>query len=255
MTAYSNIVALLNFLVDLLLLLAAGRLCGYPVKIYRVLLSATLGGIYAGACLLPGMYFLGNSLWRAVSLGVMSVIAFGLNKSALRKGLVFAFLSLALGGAVLTMGKGGFWGILAAAGVLCLLCCFGFQGRIGGTSLVPVELHYNGRHLCLTALQDTGNTLRDPVTGQQVLVIGADAALQLTGLTRTQLQCPVESMGAIPGLRLIPYHSVGVSGGFLLALKLQNVKIGTWRGSSLVAFAPDGLSLEGEYQALTGGAI
>lgn len=254
MTVYLDGVLILNFLVDFLLLLAAGRLCGFPVKAGRAAAGGLLGGLYAAACLLPGFAFLGNILWRTVSLGAMALIAYGCSVSALRRGVVFAFLSLALGGAVLGIGKGGFLGIVCAAGVLCLLCCIGFRGKLGGTTYVPVELNYEDKHISLTALQDTGNTLRDPVTGQQVLVIGAEAANKLIGLTRSQLKSPVESVGAIPGLRLIPYHSVG-SSGFLLAMRLQGVKIGSWQGSTLVAFAPEGLSREGAYQALTGGAL
>lgn len=254
MTVYLDGVVLLNFLVDFLLLLAAGRLCGFPVKITRAAGGGALGGVYAVFCLLPGFAFLGNFLWRTVSLMAMAVIAYGYSLSALRRGLVFVFLCLALGGAVIGIGKGGFLGIVCAAGVLCLLCGIGFRGRLGGATYIPVELRYGESHLKLTALQDTGNALRDPVTGQQVLVIGADAAQKLTGLTHEQLQTPVESVGAIPGLRLIPYHSVGAC-GFLLALRLQGVKIGSWQGSTLVAFAPDGLSREGAYQALTGGAL
>ena len=254
MTVYLDGVMLLNFLVDFLLLLAAGRLCGFPVKTGRAAAGGLLGGLYAVFCLLPGFAFLGNFLWRTVSLGAMAVVAYGHSFSALRRGLVFAFLCLALGGAVMGLGKGGMLGIVCAAGVIFLLCCVGFRGKLGGTTYVPVELNYGENHLTLTALQDTGNTLRDPVTGQQVLVIGADAARRLTGLTQDQLQSPVESVGAIPGLRLIPYHSVG-SCGFLLAMRLQGVKIGSWQGSTLVAFAPEGLSREGAYQALTGGAI
>lgn len=255
MTAFMSVVAILNFLVNLLLLLAAGRLCSPYVKINRIVLAAVLGGVYAWSCLQPGLDFLGNSVWRIVSLGIMSMIAFGIGKNTVRKGFVFSLLSLALGGAVQMIGEGGFWGVLATAGVLCLLSFFSFSDRIGRNVLIPVELQYNGKRLRLTALRDNGNTLRDPVTGQQVLIIGSEAALQLTGLTRTQLRCPVESIGVIPGLRLIPYHSIGVNSGFLLALRLQDVKIGTWQGSSLVAFAPDGLGLNEEFQALTGGAI
>jgi len=255
MTVYVDGVILLNFLVDFLLLLGASRLCGQPVKTYRVCVAAALGGVYAGVCLLPGFYFLGNLLWRTVSLGAMTVIAYGPSGSAFRRGLVFAFLSFALGGAVLGMERGGALGIISAAGVVCLLCVFGFREKIGGTSYIPVELSYGGKRLCLTALRDTGNTLRDPVTGQQVLVIGAEAASVLTGLTREQLRTPVESVGALPGLRLIPYRSVGNGGGFLLALRMQDVKIGKWRGNSVVAFAPEGLNSEGTYQALTGGIV
>lgn len=252
MTVYLDGVMLLNFLVDFLLLLAAGRLCGFPVRIARAMAGGALGGVYAAFCLLPGFAFLGNFVWRTASLCAIAVVAYGYSLSALRRGLVFVFLCLALGGAVMGIGKGGILGIVCAAGVLCLLCCVGFRGKLGGTVHLPVELSYGERHLKLIALQDTGNTLRDPVTGQQVLVIGSDAAQKLTGLTQNQLQTPVESVGAIPGLRLIPYHSVGGC-GFLLALRLQGVKIGSWQGSTLVAFAPEGLSGEGAYQALTGG--
>ena len=153
------------------------------------------------------------------------------------------------------LGKSGPVGVLGVAAVLCLLCGFGFQGVISSALYVPVELRYRDKHMNLTALHDTGNTLRDPITGRRVLVIGADAAGELTGLTREQLRRPVESIGALPGLRLIPYRSVGTENGFLLALRLQDVKIGTWRGSSLVAFAPERLSSEDAYQALTGGTV
>lgn len=254
MTVYLDGVMLLNFLVDFLLLLAAGRLCGFPVKVARAVGGGAVGGVYAAFCLLPGFAFLGGVFWRAVSLAAMAVVAYGLSMSALQRGLIFVFLCLSLGGAVMGIGSGGILGIVCAAGVLCLLCFVGFRGKVRSSIYLPVEVSYGEKRLKLTALQDTGNTLCDPVTGQQVLVIGADAAQFLTGLTLSQLKKPVESVGAIPGLRLIPYHSVGGS-GFLLAMRLQSVRIGSWQGSALVAFAPEGLSREGAYQALTGGVL
>ena len=251
MTEYIPGVMILYFLVDFLLLLGAGRLCGEPAKWPNAAAAAALGGIYAVACLLPGFYFLGNLLWRIVSLLVMAMIAFGFT---IRRGIVFAILSFALGGAVTGIGQGGPAELLGTAGVLCILCGIGFRDKLTGKKYIPVELSYQGKNMQLTALRDTGNTLADPVTGRQVLVVGADVAQKLTGLTKEQLHKPVESMGSIPGLRLIPYRSVG-SSGFLLGMRFQNVKIGNWQGSSLVAFAPEWLHPEGAYQALTGGAI
>ena len=254
MQVYLDVVILLNFLVDFLLLMGTNRLCGYPARPGRAALGGAIGGIYAGMCLLPGFSFLGNVLWRAVSLGLMASACFGFTRNAFRRGAVFALLSLALGGAALGLTSRGFWAIIAAAGCICVLCAVGFRGKLTGQSYVPVELTYGGKRIKLTALQDTGNTLRDPITGRQVLVVGADIARQLTGLTVQQLQRPVENVGFLPGLRLIPYRAVGQEAGLLLALKLPQVKIGTWQGSTLVAFAPEGLSPEGAYQALTGGA-
>ncbi len=255
MTEYLPGVFLLYFLVDFLLLLGAGRLWGDSPRWAKAAAAAALGGIYADACLLPGFYFLGNLLWRIVSLLIMSVIAYGFSVNALHRGLLFSILSFALGGAVLEIGKGGPAELLGTAGVLCILCGLGFRGKRIGTAYIPVELNYGGKCLRLTALRDTGNGLVDPVTGRQVLVVGADVAQSLTGLTREQLHKPVESIGSLPGLRLIPYRSINCSSGFLLAMRFQNVKIGNWQGSSLVAFAPEWLHPEGAYQALTGGTV
>lgn len=255
MDVYLDLVILMNFAVDVLLLLAANRLCGYPLQIGRVALAGALGGVYAAACLLPGFSFLGNLLWRTVSLGLMGTIAYGFSHSGLRRSLVFCILAMALGGLGVLMRRPGFWSLIGAAGMLTFLCIFGFRDKPGQTHYLPVELHYGDQKVKLTALQDTGNTLRDPVTGSGVLVVAGSVAQKLIGLTENQLRNPVESVSAVPGLRLIPYRAVGQPGGMLLALRLQQVKIGKWQGSGLVAFAPDGLSVDGSYQALTGGCL
>ncbi len=253
MTVYIDVVMVLNFLVDLLLLLGAGRLCGIRTKRKRALLASAVGGVYAGICLFPGFSFLGNLFWRLIFLFLMVLIAYGHSKSALRRGAVFIFLSLALGGAAYGMGSGGFVGLLCAGGVICLLCGFGLRKPVGSAAYLPVTLTHNGKHMSVTALQDTGNTLRDPVTGEPVLVVGPEVAQKLIGLTPRQLMRPVESMGLLPGLRLIPYRTVGNPAGMLLGLKLQKVKIGQKEGSTLVAFAPERIGADGAYQALTGG--
>lgn len=253
---YLDVVVILNFAVDLCLLLGTNRLCGFPLSVRRSLIAAALGGVYAAVCLLPGWRFLGNLLWRTVFLLLIGVIAFGISRSAVRRCIVFAFLTMALGGAATVMGSGSFWSLAAAAGGIGLLCMLGFRGRIGGQSFVPVELSYGQQRASILALRDTGNTLCDPVTGQSVLIVGPQIAQQLVGLSLQQLRQPVETVasGTVPGLRLIPYRAVGQAGGMLTAIRMQNVRIGSWRGSTLVAFAPEGLDAEGTYQALTGGA-
>ncbi len=237
-------VGILSGAVTWLLLLGTGRICGGVPDFWGTLLGALLSGVYSGLCV--KLHFLGNGLIRAVCLVCVGVMAFPADRALPRRVAVFVLLSLALGG----VASGGAWpAILAAAGLL-VLCV---TGRPRGDACVPVELSHEGQRVRILALRDTGNTLRDPVTGRPVLVVDAQVAENLTGLSREQLQRPVESMGAIPGLRLIPYRTIGQRGAMMLGLKLQNVKIGTWEGSSLVAFAPEGLG--GRYQALTGGCV
>lgn len=257
MRVYLDVVVLLNFLVDLLLLLGANRLAGYPPGVKRAVLAAAVGGVYGGACLLPGFSFLGNLFWRLVSLGLMGLLAFGWNAGTLRRTVLFVLLSMALGGIAMGLGHGGAPALLGAAVGMLLLCAVGFREGAGGNSLVEVELRYGDKKVRLLALRDTGNTLRDPVTGQQVLVAGAGAAHTLLGLTAEQLRHPVETLSQrpLPGLRLIPYSTVGRSGGMLLGIRLPEVKIGNSRRAAIVAFAPEGLDGKKPYQALTGGAV
>ena len=255
MHGYIGVVMALNFLVNALLLLGTNRLCGYPAEPGKAVIAAVVGGIYSGACLLPGFYFLGNTVWRTVFLVIVAVIAFSMDKTAIRRTVIFVLLSMALGGMAIGLGSGGVIPLLTAAAILFTLCVVGFQGGICRSLYLPVELQYGGRKIQLTALRDTGNTLRDPVTGSPVLVVGAETARYLTGLSKEQLMKPVESITAVPGLRLIPYRAVGKDSGMLLAVKIPQAKIGRWQGSTLVAFAPEGLSMQGKFQALTGGEI
>ena len=258
MEVYLDLVMLLNFLVDFFLLLGTNRLCGYPSGLGRVALAGAVGGFYGGACLLPGFSrFLGNTVWRVVSLCAVSVIAFGINKETVRKTAVFVLLSMALGGIAEGFGKGDFWSLIASAASVCLMCAVGFREKIGTATYVPLELTYKGVHIKLMAIQDTGNTLKDPITGDSVVVIGMQDAIRLTGLTKEQLTDPVSAVtnASCSGLRLIPYRTVGQSRGMLLALRIPSVRIGSWQGSRLVAFSPQELGSKGTYQALTGGVI
>lgn len=254
MVVYLDGVIGLNFLVDFMLLLGVNRLSGYPCGVCRTAAAAMVGGGYAGACMIPAMTFLSSGLWRGVSLGLVSVTAFGMNRSAVRRGVLFVLLSMALGGLVMCFDTGNFLGLVFCAAGLALLCRIGFQGKTAPRQILNVTIRHMGKEISLLALRDTGNTLRDPVTGEQVLVAGPEAAHTLVGLTRQQLADPVNTLsnGRISGLRLIPYHAVGSPEGMLLALRCDSVKIGKSRASTLVAFAPQSFP-GGEYQALTGG--
>ena len=145
-------------------------------------------------------------------------------------------------------------GLTGAVGIF-FLCIRLVEQRNVGSELMPVELHYEMERVSIWALRDTGNSLKDPITGNPVLVVGPKVAEKLLGLTQEQLENPVESVGVLPGLRLIPYRTVGCPNGLLLGMRLPNIKIGNWQGSSIVAFAPYGLGERQTYQALTGGYL
>ncbi len=242
----------MHMTVDALLLLAAGALAQRYCHPLRAVVGAAVGGIYAAACMVPRLWFLRGGLWYGVSMVLICLSCYGLEKAACYPSLLFCLLRLSLDGLGLDSGTlpSLFW-----AAVLAGVCLYGFRRGKAHRRLVPVELYWGEKSAKLQGLYDTGNSLRDPITGRQVLVVGADVADRLTGLTPGQLARPVETVGAIPGLRLIPYKTVSQSGGLLLAMQLKNTRIGKWKGSTLVAFAPQILDEAGEYQALVGGTV
>lgn len=256
MAVYLDLVMVLNFFVDFLLLLGTNRLSGFPSQAWRCAGAALLGAVYSGSCLLPKFRFLANFLWRCVSMCLMGIMAFGCNASALKRGGIFLLLSMAMGGIALSLGRGDMLSVLLCALLCLLLSCISFGGQVGGREYVPLKILHNGEAVSLIALKDTGNTLTDPVTGEQVLVVSAEIAGRLTGLTVEQLLHPMETMlmRPVPGLRLVPYRSVGNNGGFLLAKRFDHVVVGDNKQSAVVAFAAEGLGKGEIYQALAGGS-
>lgn len=253
----TQLVAILSFFINVMLIFAINSLLGSSLRPIRVILAAAIGGAYSGACLLSAFSFLGSVPWRLVSLMIIGVAAFGIQKTALYATAAFSLVSLAMSSLASGLANDSLWSVFLAMGSILLPFYIGFiRQKITGT-YIPVELRYADKQCSITALRDTGNTLKDPITGRSVMVVSAEIARELTGLTAEQLKKPIEAMGQnpMPGLRLIPYRTVGQPAGMLLALRIPQMRIGAWQGSGLVAFAPEALSPEGRFQALTGGCI
>ena len=253
MESYVYFVFFLSTFVNFLLLVVVNCLFDDSGVWLRLVAGAIVGGIYSGFCLLPEFSFLGGIFWRSVCLWCIALVSFGFSMSTLRRGAVFFLLSMALSGVVAMLGSTGFLAVLFSAFIVLIICGLGLYRYFNPEHLTPVELSYGNITRTVTALRDTGNTLIDPVTGESVLVISAELAEVFTGLSRRQLKDPVGSMGQIPGLRLIPYRTVGNDRGMLLALRFPKVKIGAKKGSGIVAFSGEKLHKDGKYQALTGG--
>ena len=180
---YVDTLFLLNAVVDYLLLLAAARLAGEPLRRLRFALGAGLGGLYAVAIFLPGLEFLSHPLCRAASALLMMVAAYGGSRRLLRQGLLFVALTCAFGGGVVAIGLLGGTGLALGNGVfysaldlkvvlLSAAVCYAvltlFFQRLGRHSaasgeLVSARVELGEKSISFTALVDTGNTLTDPV--------------------------------------------------------------------------------------------
>lgn len=282
---YIDTLFLLNALVDYLLLLAAARLAGEPLRRWRFALGAALGGLYAAAIFLPGLHFLAHPLCRLASAALMMVVSYGGSRRLLRQGILFVALTCAFGGGVVAIGLLGGTGLSLGNGVfysaldlkvvlLSAAVCYGvltlvFQrlARHSGADgeLVSIKLRLGERAVALTALVDTGNTLTDPVSGCPVAVVEGERAGPLFPREHRpgpdDLTDPAAAMTRLgtggwgSRFRLLPYRSVGVDRGLLLAVRVDSLELDGRRSDSvLVALSPTPVSDGGGYQALIGAA-
>lgn len=280
---YVDTLFLLNAVIDYLLLLLAARLAGEPLRRLRFLLGAVLGGAYAVAIFLPGLGFLAHPLCKAASGLLMLLAAYGGSRRLLRQGILFVALTFALGGGVVAIGLLGGQGLALGNGVfyssldlktllLSAAVCYAALSlalrRIGrhtaaSGELLPARLTLDGRTAELTALVDTGNTLTDPVSGRPVMVAEGESLAAL--FPRDHRPGPGDlrdPAGAVERLgtghwrsrfRLLPYRCVGVECGLLLALRVDEARLGEQDvGPLLVALSPTPVSDGGGYRALVG---
>jgi stage II sporulation protein GA (sporulation sigma-E factor processing peptidase) len=246
------LVFVLGWVVNYLLIMGVCQLYSCVYSHFRLVIAAAVCAFYGLLILQDWVH---AELRPYVGVGVIvlaSFIGFGCKYKSFRYCGTFLLLRIAVAGVLDPLSILRPWPLLLASFLLLVVSVLGFP--VSNGDLIPIELYFGTNHIALTGLRDTGNTLHDPVTGRPVLILSSDVAQNLTGLTPNQLRNPVDTMGAIPGLRLIPYRTIAGE-GMLLALHLPRVCIGGHCRSELVAFAPEVLSREGRFQALTGGVL
>jgi hypothetical protein len=129
-------------------------------------------------------------------------------------------------------------------------------GRARRETLRTVTLTRRGRTLTLRALEDSGNALIDPLTGDGVLVADAAALSPLfDDAALLRLDAP-EALARLEGeqgrgLRLLPCACVTAGRGLLLCFRPEHLTVdGEARRDLLVAVSPNRLSPEGRYDAI-----
>lgn len=202
-----------NFLMDYFVLLLAGKMMKYAIVKKRIFLGAFTGA-FLSCCvvLLPsGLGFLKQFLMHGCVSTIMLMI--GLRPKN-KKDLACLWILLYIGG-FLTGGIFMFTVQYIRLGSLFFLIAAGscyMAEKIWDLLLgLARRNHYIRRmvvlrgekRLELNALADSGNTLRDEITGKPVHIISARAAKQICE------RIPVN------GLRYITFHSIGNRGGVM----------------------------------------
>lgn len=268
MKIYADSLFLLNTMIDYLLLLAAGKICSLPLRRLRMLAGAAFGGFYAViAAIRPELFAPLTIKLFAATASVF--IAFG-GMGRFRRAMVAFFgVSVAFGGVVYAglsfSGQNPVAGafipvnmrVLALSFATCYAAIsffFRHMGRRAEKTLVELEADLCGNHVSLTALEDSGNELCDPISGEKVIIIEKAAAEKLVGSSLSgnaaDIYMQLSEYENMKGrLRLISFSSLGGE-GMLICFRPDRICIAGREEKYLVGIGPEKISAMGEYAAI-----
>lgn len=262
MTVYADIVFLLNFCVDLLLLWLTMAVRRQRTSIWRLIVAAAFGATYAMFILVPSWSLLLTWGIKVVFSILIVLIAFGYRNhmAFLRNWGVFYFVSFVVGGGMfaahyflqdqqevlngilLTHAGSGApsvtWMFLAVAFPLVWWYSrFTFRSLAERHTvhqfLIRVDIVIQGQTVSAAGLVDTGNQLRDPMSRAPVMMAEAKLVQSLlpeevVGILRER--DVAQSLTRLPPewitkMKLIPYRSVTRGTDFLIAVKPDKVRL------------------------------
>lgn len=195
-TVYADLYFLVNFSMDLLCLQITAALLHRRTARWRALVAAALGGIYAVLSLLLSLSGFVGFLSDALVGALLTLLCFKNRRTTLSRALVcipvFLFVSMAIGGIMtalysllnrfnlpfdaLSGDDLSVWSFALLSAIAGVATVRG--GRLMGfskkTRSVTVEATLFGKPVTLRALVDSGNLLRDPVSGKSVIVADLD---------------------------------------------------------------------------------
>ncbi|MEL7657412.1 MAG: sigma-E processing peptidase SpoIIGA, partial [Bacillota bacterium] len=251
MIIYAEYLFLENAVTGGLILLLTAKISGIPCRKIFLIPGSILCGVYSFTIFLdsvnPFVVLLSKLVFSAV------LVSFVFHPKRLRQfariTLIFYLISFAMGG--ITIGLMyflGIWGVtqnssiyLGGIGYLyillgCILTFFifnMFSGFIKGKlvkerTYADVKISMEGKEVTVRGMVDTGNFLKDPLTGKPVLIISAAAAKQLLPSELVDEAVKGEKGQIISDrlmnssyanrIRPIPYQSIGEERGYLVGI-------------------------------------
>ncbi|MBS4961445.1 MAG: sigma-E processing peptidase SpoIIGA [Clostridiales bacterium] len=238
MQIYLDEIFLINFAMDSFIFYLSGRMAlikrplkqiffGGAVSSALACLATIVGYTGAGAHLILSFVILAAGLLASFSplknRELPRLILYAFAASFCAGGLAFALLFLFYGPQALLEVHYFPIKLLFASCATIYVGLKIWTERWGGFSkkdrpICRMEVFYRDRSIVVNALIDSGNSLKDMLTGMPAAIISPeDGAAFFDGEIRELIRsgrCPPETMAQL-GLRLIPYSAVGVKSGIM----------------------------------------
>ena len=260
MTIYLDVVLIENLCMNYIILFATGYLLKIKMNHIRLILSALLGGIYAIVAYMQILEIYSNLIFKIILSIVMVYIAYNSkNVKQILKQLVFFYLtSFVFGGCAfallyfikpeqILMKNGVYIGtypikiaILGGiVGFTITVIAFRYvKTKLNKKSMFcELEIYFENKSISTTALIDTGNMLKDPITSMPVIVVEKSILKEilpesilnnLNKIIGGDVPKEVyedENLNYITKFRVIPFSSIGKENGLLLGFKSNKIKV------------------------------
>lgn len=208
MTVYADVLILLNFIVDYLILSVCVKILSTYVKPIRLIFGSLIGALLSLAIFLPYFGVCLEILFIILSSALISVVTFGVKgfKLFLKRYAVFLMVniiynglmtalwifvkpnSMAINNGITYFNISPFEFIIAAVVFYLIIRIFQIiiKKHSPSAKRCNVRLKNNNRELSITALIDTGNNLVDPYNGKPVVITDKSTAEQLYGSLSSQ---------------------------------------------------------------------
>lgn len=248
---YLDVYVLESVLLNLILLMFTLIMMGRRIRFIRLLIAALLGGALSVIPIIAGInygIFYILFVWITGLLMVIAALGGGKISEQMTGTMYFYVLSFVwnklIAGLEKIVGIGYVVGILTAIimGIAIVYLCVKKKKEKRQT-IYEVQIARQGRKVSIKALLDTGNALREPISGRPVSIIEKEAYEELH-CEETQEKC-----------RAIPYHSIGREHGMMKGIEVDELVI--WEGKephvqkdAMVALYDGKLTTNGSYRMI-----
>lgn len=292
MTIYLDVVLLENLCMNYIILFATGYILKIKMKHWKLLLSGLLGSIYAVVSYLEILPLYSNIFMKILlSIGMVYLAYMPKGAKQLIKQLVLFYLtSFVFGGCAfallyfikpqdILMRNGVYVGTyplkVALLGGLVGFILTYIAFKVVKTKfrkkdmIYAIKIKIGKKSIQLKAMLDTGNLLKEPITGMPVVVVEKEELSSIIPITilehieeivggdATNYISQEEEKEYLTKFRVIPFSSIGKQNGLMLGLKADEITIEKeeetqTRTDAIVGIFPQALSQSHTYTALIG---
>jgi len=259
MTIYVDIIIIENLIMNFIILYATGLILKNKISFWKLLLASLIGAIYSALQYMYNTKILSNIIIKIILSIVIIIIAFHpQNIKKMFKQLTLFYLTTFTFGGVATyliyvlkpqniiIKNGMYVGtyvlkvifIGAILGTIILIVSFKMsKNKITKKDMIcKVSIKLNGKEVILDTMVDTGNMLKEPITGNPVVVVEKNSLYdvipkEILNNTDSILGGDFEKIPDdikqeyIPKLKFIPFSSLGKQNGMLIGIKPEKLKV------------------------------